>query len=147
MVDNPPKDTPRILPYLHYQNLEKALEWLTSVFGFDVSFTLPDKEGNLMHAEIKMADGVVMLGPTDKERGGLSPVDLPGVNQSLFVYVEDVDGHYRHARSKGADITMEPEEMFWGDRIYAVKDLEGHQWTFGQHVKEVAPEDIRPPDA
>jgi uncharacterized glyoxalase superfamily protein PhnB len=63
------------------------------------------------------------------------------------LYVDDVDAHYRNAKSRGADITMEPEEMFWGDRIYSAKDNEGHQWTFAQHVKDVPPEEMHPPGA
>lgn len=147
MVHNPPKDMSRIVPYLHYRNMKAALEWLSSAFGFRVSFTLPDKKGNLMHAEMRFADGVIMFGPASKEHGGLSPLDLSGVNQGLYVYVDNVDAHYKNAKARGAVITMEPGEMFWGDRIYAAKDLEGHRWTFAQHVKDIAPEDLRPPES
>ena len=35
--------------------------------------------------------------------------------------------------------------MFWGDRTYVTEDPEGHRWTFAQHVKEVSPEDMKPP--
>lgn len=37
------------------------------------------------------------------------------------------------------------EDMFWGDRTYVAEDLEGHRWTFAEHVKDVAPEDMKPP--
>lgn len=137
---------PRIVPYLHYRNMKEALEWLSSAFGFSVSFTLPDKKGNLLHAEMRLGDGVIMFGPTSKEHGGMSPLDLLGVNQGLYVYVDNVDTHYENAKARGAVITMEPENMFWGDRIYSAKDIEGHQWTFGQHVKDVSPEEMRPPE-
>jgi uncharacterized glyoxalase superfamily protein PhnB len=147
MVQNPPKDMPRIMPYLHYNNLEKALEWLSSVFGFQVSLTLPDKHGKLMHAEVKYADGVMMLGPANPKYGSLSPLDLKGVNQGLYVYVDDVDRHYESAKAQGAVITMEPENMFWGDRMYAAKDLEGHSWTFAQHVEDIPPEQMQPPES
>ena len=147
MVDNPPQDMLRITPYLYYRNLEEALEWLSAAFGLHVRFTMPDNEGRLLHAEMTFADGVVMMGPAGQEGDGMSPLDLPGINQGLFIYVDDVDAHYRNAKSKGADITMEPEEMFWGDRIYSAKDPEGHQWTFAQHVKDVPPEDMHPPGA
>jgi uncharacterized glyoxalase superfamily protein PhnB len=145
MVQNPPKDMPRIVPYLHYRNMKEALEWLSSAFGFQASFTLADKEGNLMHAEMRFADGVIMFGPANEEHGGLSPLDLAGVNQGLYIYVENVDAHFENSKAGGAVIVMQPEDMFWGDRVYAAKDIEGHRWTFGQHVKDVAPEEMRPP--
>jgi hypothetical protein len=36
---------------------------------------------------------------------------------------------------------MAPEDQFYGDRSYRAVDLEGHVWTFGETVKETAPED------
>jgi len=37
------------------------------------------------------------------------------------------------------------EDMFWGDRTYMAEDPEGHRWTFATQVREVAPEDMKPP--
>jgi PhnB protein len=145
MVANPPKDMPRITPYLHYQDVAAAARWLQKVFGFENRFSIPDPKGGVMHAEVSFAEGVVMLGPTSREHGGLSPRDLEGVNQGLYVYVDDVQRHYEHTREAGARITMEPETMFWGDRVYGATDLEGHHWTFAQHVEDVPPEAMKPP--
>lgn len=77
----------------------------------------------------------------------MSPLDLAGVNQGLYVYVDDVERHCANARAKGAVIVMEPEDMFWGDRVYGVKDLEGHMWTFGQHTRDIPPDQIKPPES
>ena len=147
MVQNPPKDMPRIVPYLHYNKVEEALEWLSAAFGFKVSFTMPDSQGHLLHAEMRYGDGLVMMGPTSRDYGALSPLDLAGVNQGLYIYVDDVIAHFEHAKANGADIIMEPEYMFWGDRMYTAKDLEGHKWTFSQHVKDVPPEEMRLPES
>ncbi len=146
MVENPPENMPRITPYLHYQDVAAALSWLERVYGFMPRFTMPDSKGGIMHAEMTYAEGVVMMGPVNEEYKGLSPKDLPGVNQELYVYVGDVERHYTQAKEAGARITMEPETMFYGDRIYSTLDLEGHHWTFAQHVKDVAPEDMQPPE-
>jgi uncharacterized glyoxalase superfamily protein PhnB len=147
MVDNPPKDMPRITPYLHYHDVAAALAWLEKAYGFKTRFSMPDPKGGLMHAEMTFAEGVVMMGPVSKEYGALSPKDLPGVNQGLYVYVDDVQRHYEHAKEAGARITMPPETMFWGDRIYSTSDIEGHHWTFAQHVEDVPPEAMKPPGA
>ena len=148
MVHNPPKDMPRITPYLHYQNVAAALAWLEKAYGLTPRFSMPDpKGGGIMHAEMTFADGVVMMGAINPEHGALSPKDLPGVNQELYIYVDDVQRHYEHAREVGARIIMQPETMFWGDRIYATLDLEGHHWTFAQHVEDVPPEKMKPPGA
>jgi len=145
MVKNPPEGMPRITPYLFYNNLPKALGWLKKAFGLETRFSIPGPDGELMHAEMALADGVVMMGAANPKEGSMSPSDLKGIHQSLYIYVEDLDIHYRRSKEAGAQIDMEPEEMFWGDRVYSAKDLEGHIWTFAQHVKDVAPEDMKWP--
>jgi len=45
--------------------------------------------------------------------------------------VANLDAHCEHARANGAEIVKEPEDMFYGDRHYAARDLEGRFWTFG----------------
>jgi len=36
----------------------------------------------------------------------------------------------------------EPEDQPYGDRTYGTEDPEGHQWSFAQHVRDVAPENM-----
>ena len=44
--------------------------------------------------------------------------------------VDDVDAHYERAKKAGANITGEPEDRPYGDRVYSVSDPEGHDWFF-----------------
>jgi len=60
--------------------------------------------------------------------------DKPWVIDGLFVEVADVDAHFAQAVESGATILREPEEPGIGHRIYAVEDLEGHRWMFGQRL-------------
>jgi uncharacterized glyoxalase superfamily protein PhnB len=53
----------------------------------------------------------------------------------------DIDAHCAHARAAGAEIMMEPETQFYGDRSYRARDPEGHVWTFGQTVETLTPEE------
>jgi uncharacterized glyoxalase superfamily protein PhnB len=87
-----------------------------------------------------------MMSPTSGADVWKSPKSLGGsVTLGLYVYVGDVDAHCDHARSAGAAVVSDPEDMFWGDRTYVVEDLEGHRWTFAQHVRDVAPDQMDPP--
>ncbi len=142
-----PEGMPRISPYLFYKDLPSALDWLSKAFGFEKKMTVPGPDGACMHAEMNVKEAVIMMGPASTEQGTLSPQDLPGINQSLYVYVDDVDAHCSCARLSGAEITTEPVEMFWGDRMYSARDCEGHHWTFATQVKIVATEDLKPPGA
>ncbi len=38
-------------------------------------------------------------------------------------------------------VIRELEDQFYGDRVYSVKDPEGHVWSFGQTVRQVTRED------
>jgi uncharacterized glyoxalase superfamily protein PhnB len=99
-----------------------------------------------MHAEMDVEDSVIMMSPTSGSDVWKSPKSLGGsVTLGLYVYVGDVDSHCARARSAGATVVSDLEDMFWGDRTYVVEDLEGHRWTFAQHVRDVAPDQMDPP--
>jgi PhnB protein len=143
MPANPPENMPRITAYLLYEDVAGALDFLTNAFGFSERMRLPGPDGSINHAELELADGVIMLGcPGPDYR---SPKRVGHVTQHLYVYVDDVDKHFEHAKGAGATILAEPEDQFYGDRRYGVEDPEGHHWYFAQHVRDVAPEDMKPP--
>jgi uncharacterized glyoxalase superfamily protein PhnB len=147
MPANPPDNMPRITPNVFYDDPAAALEWLAKAFGFETRMSMPGADGGVMHAEMQVADSVVMMSPTASADEWRGPRSLDGsVTQSLYVYVDDVDAHCARARGAGAEILSELEDMFWGDRTYVAKDPEGHRWTFAQHVRDVAAEDMRPPE-
>ena len=35
-------------------------------------------------------------------------------------------------------IVQDPADQFYGDRTYRAIDIEGHMWTFAQHVRDVS---------
>jgi uncharacterized glyoxalase superfamily protein PhnB len=65
---------------------------------------------------------------------------LDGANtQTLHVQLPNgLDAHFARARAAGATIAQEPAEQFYGDRTYRALDVEGHMWTFAQHVRDVS---------
>jgi len=59
------------------------------------------------------------------------------------VFVSDADAHCARARAAGAEILEEPREQPFGDRIYLARDLEGHEWYFAQHLRDVPLAELR----
>jgi PhnB protein len=139
MPQNPPEGFPRITPYLYYEDGVAAIEFLTGAFGFTERFRMAEDDGRIGHAELELDGGVVMLGTPSDYR---NPKRLGGKTQSLYVYVDDVDAHFAHAKEAGATILREPTDQFYGDRNYGVEDPEGHEWYFGTHVRDVTPEEM-----
>lgn len=141
MAQNPPEGYPRISPYLLYEDSEAAIDFLTSAFGFQERMRIPDENGRVTHAELSLDDGVIMLGTPSGDYE--NPKRLGGKTQSTYVYVDDVDAHYSHAKEAGAPILREPEDQSYGDRNYGAEDPEGHEWYFGTHVRDVSPEEMQ----
>lgn len=60
---------PRITPYLLYEDVPAALEWLSRAFGFRERLRFSGKDGTVNHAEIELGDAVIMLGDPGRETG------------------------------------------------------------------------------
>ena len=64
MPTNPPENMPRITPNVYYDDLSAALDWLSKSFGFQTRMSMPGPDGAIVHAEMQLAEGVIMLSPT-----------------------------------------------------------------------------------
>ena len=128
MSDDP---NPRIIPYLLYQDVAGALDWLATAFGleqFGEAMTGPD--GKLNHAAMRLDDGVIMMGHPGPDYR--NPKQLGHVTQNLYVHVDDVDEHFERAKKAGATILEEPTTTDYGARRYGAADPEGHLWYFAE---------------
>ncbi len=122
-----------IHPCLFYRDARAAIDWLCRAFGFLERLAVPGDDGSIRHAELSLGDGVVMVGSAKPERGWMSPLDLPALNQVISVYVENPDAHCAQARSAGAVILQPLKDESYGARGYLAKDPEGNQWYFGNY--------------
>lgn len=141
MPSNPPENTPRVTPYLLYEDVAAMLDWLAPAFGLRESLRMNGSDGKVTHAEMRLAYGLVMMGCPGP--GYRNPEHVGHLTQNLHVYVDDVDAHFAHARRAGAKILAEPADQFYGDRRYAAEDPEGHHWYFAQHVRDVSEEELK----
>jgi uncharacterized glyoxalase superfamily protein PhnB len=132
---NPPPGVPRILPHMVYEDVTGAVEWLSTAFGFAERIWArhANADGTIGRTQMEIADSLITIGEPSVH--GDSP--RRGVSSMLYVYVDDVDAHYRRARAAGATIEFELEDVPWGDRRYQATDPEGQRWTFAQHVRDV----------
>ena len=119
-----------------------ALEWLERAFGFERTMLITDADGNLGHAEMTVGECYLMVGAEWADHVA-SPASVGGKNtHSIHVHLKgDVDQHRDRAQAAGARIVREPEDQFYGDRVYSAMDPEGHVWTFAQTVRQVSREE------
>ncbi len=123
-----------ISPALYYRDAHAAIDFLERAFGFRRRLVVPDADGGVAHAELTFRDSVLMVGSAKPDKGWLSPLDLPGVNQTLSVIVEDADAHCAQAVRAGARVVRELADESYGGRGYDARDPEGNVWYFGTYV-------------
>lgn len=69
--------------------------------------------------------------------GELSPAQLGCWTQSLTVFVEDAEAHYKKAKAAGAKIVEELNETAYGEFQYGVEVLDGHHWLFARQPQRL----------
>ncbi|CAH1226892.1 hypothetical protein PAECIP111891_06022 [Paenibacillus allorhizoplanae] len=141
MINNRSVPTKHLLPHLFYENVEAASTWLHAFFSFTEYFRFLQPDGQLHGVVMYFGDAWIMLKNSRPSSTLTSPAKLGSSTQSLMVFVEDIQSHYQHSKSSGADILEELVETEYGERHYVVLDLEGHQWIFSKHIKDISPDE------
>ena len=142
-------DQPTLVPSLFYRDPLAALKRLEAAFGFETVSLVTDAEGKVGHSQMTFLGGAVSIGgewdgPPLGEARMRSPISTGGVaTQFISVQMPDRhDAHCERARAAGARIIAEPEDQFYGARIYRALDPEGHIWNFSQDVRHVTGEEM-----
>src|SRR5258708_26233891 len=104
-------------------------------------------DGKIAHGEMQIGDGILMLADENPAIGARSPDSCGGTPTSVFLYVVDVDGVCAKALGAGATAHTLPADMFRGDRLAALKDPFGHEWSIATHIEDVSPEEMQNPGA
>jgi uncharacterized glyoxalase superfamily protein PhnB len=132
-----------------YRDPKAALAWLEEAFGFEPSMVVVAADGTLGHSEMRLGDGLIMVGREWDERHR-SPASVGQVNtQSIHVHLDGgvapeggIDAHCERARAAGAVILREPSDQFYGDRVYVCADPEGHVWSFSVTLTPMSYEEM-----
>jgi uncharacterized glyoxalase superfamily protein PhnB len=129
-----PKGYHTVTPSLVVKGAAKLIDFIKAAFGAKELMRMPAPSGEIMHAEVKIGDSIVMLNDAMQQAVTTS---------SLFLYVPDVDGLYQRAVKAGATSVSEPADMFWGDRMAMVRDHFGNSWGIATHKEDVSPKEMQ----
>ena len=132
-----------VTPYLTVKNPKEAIAFYKRAFGARERMLMPMPDGQIAHAEIQIADSIIMLGCECPGHGGVSAQSLGGSPVGLALYVENVDDVFNRAVSAGATSKEPVENKFWGDRAGSLTDPFGHKWMLLTHVEDVAPDEMK----
>lgn len=113
------------IPVLPYQDIRTAHDFLVEVLGLD-SAGLVEHAGRVIHGEVRAGQRRFWL---HESAGALTSPEAVGVRTGgVVLHVADVDAHFERVRAAGATILREPTDEDYGQREYAVRDPEGHDW-------------------
>ncbi|GLW50452.1 hypothetical protein Stsp02_61130 [Streptomyces sp. NBRC 14336] len=127
---------PSIFPTVLYADARAAIRQLTEGLGFTELTVYEGEDGSVIHAELAQGNGAVMIG--SKGRGGVFDSALRGAGPvGVYVVVDDVDAHHRHAVEHGVEILLPPTDQDYGSRDYLARDTEGNVWSFGTYAPAV----------
>lgn len=122
---------------MHYRNAPDAIEWLCRVFGFEKHAVYSGPGDTIMHAELTLGGGMIMLGSVNEtvsDRGMKLPAELGGAQtRGVSLIVKDADEVYARARTAGAKMVEDIEDKPYGGRSFACLDPEGHIWHVGTY--------------
>lgn len=133
-----PQGYSSVTPCIAADNCADVIETYKKAFGAKENpqdRTQCPETGKIMHTIIEIGNSKIMM--SDKFPGCPS-----AEGASFYVYVPNCDNALKQAKEAGLEITMPAADMFWGDRLGAVKDQCGIQWSIATHVKDVSREDL-----
>ncbi len=136
--------TREFVPYLSVTDAQKAVAFYSRVFETEPSLLLGMPDGRVMHCEFRVGGARFFLSEELPEHGGTpSPASLGGTTVAIHLYVDDCDAMVAQMSSNGATVSMEPTDMFWGERFSRVRDPFGHEWGITTHLRDMTPTEIQ----
>ena len=118
-------------PIVPYPDPRAAIGWLERAFGgVATEVHPPDPAEPLVHAEVRIGTGVVML--SDTARVGENAYSFPGP-VAVYVVVDDPDALHDRAVAAGVEIVAGLTDQPYGSRDFAARDHHGNVWSSGTY--------------
>ena len=137
---------PAVSPHLVVDDAAAAIDFYVKAFDAVEYGRVPGPDGKLIHAALNINGFMVMLNddfPEYNDGKSSTPIALGGTPVTIHLTVTNVDSKFQQAIDAGATVVQPLEDQFWGDRYGVLRDPFGHQWSLGQPVREVSPEEIQ----
>ena len=133
-----PEGLHTVTPQLNIDGCAEALAFYQKAFGAEETSRAMDPSGKkIWHASMRIGNSTLFLNDVFPDMGS-KPTEA-----RLWVYVDGVDAAFKRAVDAGCKVEMPLADMFWGDRMGALKDRWGNQWMLSQHVKDMSPEEMK----
>jgi uncharacterized glyoxalase superfamily protein PhnB len=131
----------QIILTLHVPSVEETAAWYERVLGWQAHFDTFNTAGQCVFGSVllKEGSGVGLNLARSDEREAMGQCD----HCASWIYVADVDAVYRRVVEQGWPVESAPADQFWGERLFRLRDLNGHQLAVVQRIEELGLEEIR----
>jgi uncharacterized glyoxalase superfamily protein PhnB len=115
--------------------------------GFEPIGSVPNPDGQpvfaiLERGPVKLTvDALEGMPFPDGERERATRRGPRGLGVAIGMAVDDLEATYAYCTEAGCEITSEPMDEAWGDRVFACIDPFGYEWEFSHPIPGAAVED------
>ena len=120
-------------------DVKGAVAFYQKAFGFEKRGIMNGPDGKPIHAELRLRDTTLMLGPENPQTGARSGKSIGASPVTLYLTAENVDNVVAKAVKLGAKLVAPVIDQFWGDRSGTIIDPEGNSWMIGTHIATLRP--------
>jgi PhnB protein len=131
MPETIPDGYSAVTPWIISRDTRQLIEFLKSAFGAEEVGRMEDPEGAIVHAEMRINGGMVMMFDRRAET-----IATPAF---IRVFVDDAQAAFDNAIENGAQEITRPTMLAFGDRVGRVRDPLGNIWWLQERVEDVSP--------
>jgi uncharacterized glyoxalase superfamily protein PhnB len=112
--------------------------------GFEEVGVVPDPDGEPVLAILGRGEGTLILDALtgmpfpDSERERQVQRGPRGLGVVIGLGVDDLDAAYAYCTEAGCEITCEPMDEAWGDRVFTCLDPFGYEWEFTHPIAQMS---------
>jgi uncharacterized glyoxalase superfamily protein PhnB len=123
-----------VTPWIISRDTAQLLDFVAKAFDAVELARVPNDDGTIGHAEVRIGDSIVMMFDGRPEWG-----NTPAF---LRLYVANGEAIMQQAVAAGASIVTELTELFWGDRVGRVRDPLGNVWWIQQRAGDLSAQEM-----
>jgi uncharacterized glyoxalase superfamily protein PhnB len=135
------KFTPFMHTALRVTDVDKAIEFYGK-FGFKNTYSVPGESNETLISFLDYGGHTLIVARLRGLPYPMTPREIAiqegprGLGAKISFNVRDLDSAYELCISEKCEITMEPMEELWGDRIFTCLDSFGYELQIHQNTKK-----------
>lgn len=133
-------------PILAVPDVDAAADFYCDKLGFTLQFSLQDKAGSTFFASVGLHECSILFSRQQ-------PLDIPAAARriaradiTLIITLpdeRDIDAFYADVMARGVPIAEAVADKFWGNREFAIADLNGYCINFAVSNRDVSLEEAQ----